>query len=527
MPDTSVPVPAPAQDETSDSSQRDTHDPQHHSGIGRVLAKGTSWQTAPQVLAWVINIGMTPYVISGLGPGRYSIFLLINTLTMMLSTFDGGLGPSAQRYYALYAGRDDRASTTRLLVTVSAVLGVVCSVIFAALLLAAPWVLTLFRVDPRFQPESLFLLRTLTVIVYFVFLRNLFNSILFARQQFRTTAIASFVSYGVYAAGLTLTVERGWGLRGVAYTFIAQQVMASVFTVPAALGYLDRHAVRWMPRADLVEFLRYAWKVQIASFITLFTAQKDQLVAAYLLSAQMSGPYGQGASFAEQLRLLPYNAISPMQSLIGSTVGRDGPDAALATVARVQRLWVRGITGWFAVGIPACFFGLRAWLPASFEISGTVGAVLLAGLFFTMAAAVLLLWALTLGHPELDVRYGVVGLVINGVLSLILAPTIGVIGVVIATAISRTASVFFLAWDARRTLQCVPPWFTRDIPLLPAIGACAITGLVELGVQGVMPHGPLGLIFSGVLALPGLLFYVQVVFGLRTLSRAAGRSGLS
>src|ERR1035437_5871882 len=400
-----APVPPPIGDDASD--------PPHNLRIGRVLARGTSWQTGPQVVAWVINIGMTPYVISGLGAGRYSIFLLIQTLTMMLSTFDGGLGLSALRYYTLYAGRDDRASTTRLLVTVSAVLGAFFSVIFTALLLAAPFVLSFFKVNAQYRLESLFLLRTVTAIVYVVFIRNLFNSILYAHQRFRATAIASFASYAVYAGGLVLTVQHGWGLWGIGYTFIAQQTVASRITLPATLHYLDRGAIGWMKRADLVEFLRYAWKVQIASFITLFTAQKDQLVAAYLLSAQLSGPYGQGASFAEQLRLLPYNAISPMQALIGSTVGHDGPEAAVGTAARVQRMWVRGITGWFAVGIPACYFGLRAWLPASFEISGLVGAILLAGFFFFMAASVLLLWALTLGHPELDVRYGVVGLVIN------------------------------------------------------------------------------------------------------------------
>src|ERR1019366_948985 len=172
MPDTSAPVPPPVRDDAPvpppvrDDAPvpppgRDNapvpppigdnaSDPPHNLRIGRVLARGTSWQTGPQVVAWVINIGMTPYVISGLGAGRYSIFLLINTLTMMLSTFDGGLGLSALRYYKLYAGRDDRASTTRLLVTVSAVLGAFFSVIFTALLLAAPFVLSFFKVNAQY-----------------------------------------------------------------------------------------------------------------------------------------------------------------------------------------------------------------------------------------------------------------------------------------------------------------------------------------------------------------------------------------
>jgi hypothetical protein len=98
-----------------------------------------------------------------------------------------------------------------------------------------------------------------------------------------------------------------------------------------------------------------------------------------------------------------------------------------------------------------------------------------------------------------------------------------VIGVVIATAISQTASVFFLTWDARRTLQRVPPWFVHDIPWLPAIGACLITALIEFGTHDIVPKGALGLIISGLLALPGLLLYVKIVFGIRTLTRLVGR----
>ena len=199
MTDTNSPVPPAAREDGSE--------PSSNYGIGRVLARGTSWQTGPQVVAWVVNIGMTPYVISGLGAGRYSIFLLINTLTTMLSTFDGGLGLSAMRYYSLYAGRDDRASTTRLLLTVGVVLGALFSVVFAALLLAAPHLLSLFGVDAQYRLESLFLLRTLTVIVYVAFLRNLFNSILYAHQRFRIAAIASFTSYAMYAAGMVLTLS--------------------------------------------------------------------------------------------------------------------------------------------------------------------------------------------------------------------------------------------------------------------------------------------------------------------------------
>ena len=79
----------------------------------RGVARGFSWGTAGQLIGVAGNLVLTPFIIHGLGVERYGIFVLVVTLTGMLTSFDGGVMGAAARYFAVYAGTDDRRSTTQ------------------------------------------------------------------------------------------------------------------------------------------------------------------------------------------------------------------------------------------------------------------------------------------------------------------------------------------------------------------------------------------------------------------------------
>ncbi len=81
-------------------------------GLVRRLLGGTGWQALAQMLPLVFNLALTPFVIHGLGVGIYGIFLLVMVIQQFIGSVDGGVGPSARRYFGMYAGRGDRAATS-------------------------------------------------------------------------------------------------------------------------------------------------------------------------------------------------------------------------------------------------------------------------------------------------------------------------------------------------------------------------------------------------------------------------------
>lgn len=486
----------------------------------RTLLSGTSWQTLSQVLPLVINLAMTPWIIHGLGAQRYSIFLLVTTFTMVLSQFDGGIGPSAMRFFSIYAGRDDRAAATRLLLSVSALIFAVSALVTSVAFLFSDAILGAVKVDAVFLPEARFLFRTLTAIIALILVRNLINAILNSRQQFRYTSLAILAGYVIYMTGLVLTVVQGWGLYGIAVTMVIQQVVGSLITVPPGLRYLTRPSPVFMSRTEFREFFGYASRVQVTGITTLLTGQKDQLVAGYLISAQQSGPYGQGTNFATQLKTLPLNATYPMQAMIGSEVAVRSPHGAKPKVEKLQRIWVVAVTGWCAVGVPATYYGVQAWLPDSFVLAAPVAAVLLAGTYAALLMFVTKLWALTLGRSDIEMRAGIVGLAANVGLSIALWFPLGMMGVVWATALSQVVTTAYFSLETRRSLAENLRWFVRDVPVLATLAGASLCWLLEWLAFGHLPRGALGLLSAGLLAVPGMALFVALSFGHRGLREA-------
>lgn len=481
------------------------------------MLSGASWQASSQVAPLVINLALTPYIITGLGPARYSVFLLVSSLSAILSQFDGGIGQSALRFFTLNFGRGDKIATTRMLTTIGSVITAVGVCLTLGAIILTQEILGFFGLADALIWEAAILLRVLCALVGAMLLRNVFNSVLLAAGLFRLTAIAIMLGYVVYVIGLVLTVEFGWGLPGIAMTMIVQQIAGTLVTVPAAVRLLDRRGVGWMNRSDLRVFFSYAWRVQVTGLVAMVQVHKDQLVAGRVLSAQLSGPYGQGSSFASQLRQLPLNALAPIQANIGSRVGALGPDGAVGTAERLQRVWVRLICCWCVIGVPTAYVGVRAWLPDSFALASSVAAILLAGSLFPLATVIMRVWTLSLGHPEIELRASFAGLAINIAASLALYQVLDLLGVVAGTAIGQTCSALIYSWLARRTLPVAPGWFIREIPWWQSLLCGLLVTMCQLYLAPYLPRGPLGLLAAAAVGAPAALLLLLL---------ALGRSGL-
>ncbi|MFK5582844.1 oligosaccharide flippase family protein [Serinicoccus sp. LYQ131] len=478
----------------------------------RTLVVGSGLQAMAQVMLLVVNLALTPYVIAGFGPERFSIYLLVSSISLLMSTLDGGIGAAAQRFFTLYAGSGDVRARSRMLASLVAITTASTACIFPVVFIFAPRLTDFFYVEPQYQPETVFLLRSLIALTGVLIIRNLFNSLLFAHRRFVVTASAAMASHVLFAVGMIASVELDWGLYGVAGTLISVQVFVSAVNIPFALRLVDSRHLRWFGWPRLREFMGYAWKLQLSSFLTLISAQKDQLVAGRLLGAQASGPYGQGANLAGQLVRLPMNALSPMQSVIGQDVGRLGEQDSVRSAELLQRVWVRLSCVWLALGVPAVYVGVRAWLPESYALTGVIAPILMAGLFFHLMTTVLRLWCLTVGKAGLELETLTVAFFVNVGVSIGLYPVMGMVGVVLGTATSHAFGALYMQWRARSVVEQPLRTFWREIPYLTTLVLFIVTAAIELTAEPYLPSGFAGILTAGILALPSavLAFFLLV-----------------
>lgn len=496
-------------------------------GLVRRLLGGTGWQALAQMLPLVFNLALTPFIIHGLGIGIYGIFLLVAVIQQFVGSVDGGVGPSARRYFGMYAGRGDRAATTSLLVTLLVLVTAAATVICGAFFFAAPAVMAFFPGSAEDPEGSVFLLRVMIVIVAVAQVRGLFTQVLLTTNKFRLTALGDLLGFFAYATVMVLTVTNHLGLFGVGLAFIAQQCMPTLVVLPAAIRLLERHAVRFVDRALLGEFFRYAWKVQLSGILSVVAAQGDAIFVGRFAAPQMTA-FGTGASFAGTLRQIPMNAYAPIETSIVRSIGAAGPDGAAHEVARIQRLWVRFVAGWIAVGVPAAGFGVTAWLHLGSDLPGQVAAAVLLAHGVTLLMLVQRFWLNGLGRSGLTLSHDLLNTVVNLGLTFPLILSFGVLGTVTATLVAAVVAALYLAWLARhRNTHHIPaPW--SQVPWLSVLGAfvlaAASSWLVAHYVVGTLiPYGALSLLAIGAAAAPALLLYLGHAIGWHRIREFAGR----
>lgn len=484
-------------------------------GSVRTILRGGAWNTLSQVVPILVNIGLTPFVLGGFGKERFGVYLVLVAITSFLGNFDGGIGASAGRYFAVYAGAGDAIKATRLLTTLSGAVVLIGAAIVGVLLAISPLVLRVFDVPPELQAEGLFLFRVLGGIVAISLLRNLFVAQLRAHQIYALPSITNTISYFAYAVGLYLSVRTGAGLRGMALTFVAQTALSTVVLVPASLRYLDRRGIGFLPWAEVKEFFRFSLRVQSVGLSNLVSAQIDTYVVGGFLGLREVTLYNQGGTFAFQLRSLPMNAIAPIQTVLSRAYGAGGDDQAIREFVPLQRLWVRGVAGFSAVGVGAAWFGITSWLGQDFAASGVVAIILLSSDAVNLWTANLTVLLQSTYRAGLELRYAFVTTMANIVLTVPFVYLLGLYGTVLASALAQIGSSFYLLRVVRTQWSADIPSFFREVPVLASLVAAAVTVGVQLLARPIVPQGAFGLLLCGLLAVPGLLVYVAMTFGLR------------
>ncbi|MFI7589577.1 oligosaccharide flippase family protein [Spongisporangium articulatum] len=484
-----------------------------------VLRSG-AWSSLTQVAPAISAIVMTPYVVHGLGPDRYGMYILAINLLSFLGSFDGGLTASAGRYFSLYAGAGETALSTRLLVTLVSTVLVLGSA--AALLVGvlAPWLVNVVHAPADVAAEGAFLIRVMAFVTVFWLVYSVWCALANAHGRFAGTSLAYVAGYVVLMAGLALVLLDHGGLREVSWVLLAQAVTCVVLAAPSALRFADRSALGFLGLREVREYLSFAWKVQIQGLAGLINSQLASLFSGAVLRVREVGVYNVGANYALQLKFLPLNGLRPVVAWLGRDYGARGR-AAAETFERLQRQWVLAVCGWSSMALGSAYFAVQAWLGPAYTDAGVVATVLVAGNVAVLGSGVLLGWLNTVGLPAVEARYSVLSVVLNLALLVALVRPFGIVGTAAATAITQWLSVSYLLWRARAALDGRPTAFVRWIPVVPVAVTVGLTVLLELAARPWLPGGGLGLLSAAAVSVPAGIVYCLLVFGPRRCLEAA------
>lgn len=479
----------------------------------RTILSGLGWNTSAQLATTILNVAATPFLLFTLGASRYGVFALVSSFRGLLSNLDGGFGPSASRFFAVYAGAGDRRRSSALLCTVALLVCLVVAPIAAVVGLLAPQITLLLHASPQLRASATLLIRLFMPLLLVAAVQGMLARLLSAEHRWGFLSRLDAASTALYLALAVVLVSRGFGLVGLFWAKLAEEGVMLVVALAGSWRLVEWRHLRLLPRAEIRDVVRFAGRVQVAEIASSFGNELNALVIGVLFPVRFVTYYSVGNNFATQLEALPVNALGPIAVTLGRTFGRRRLRSTVEQFTVIQRLWVRSTAAWPLVGAIAAAFGIVAWLGPSEHLAGLVALVLLLGQAPMMLGLVMDVFCKAVDHPGLESRYLGLATAIDIALVVPLGLTIGLLGVPIGMAAGDVAATFYLLRLARREVDHDLRSFFAEVPKAAVLLAALVTAGLEVAVFPLAPRGAGGLALCAVPAVAGLGAYGLAVIG--------------
>jgi O-antigen/teichoic acid export membrane protein len=452
-----------------------------------------SWTYVSYAVAIVAGLVVTPIVFDALGDEGYGVWTFIGAATIFLNLLDLGVGPSVVRFVAEARGRADDAAASAVASTalvVYAAVGVVTLLLGIVLAWFVP--VLVGAEDELYWPARVAaFLVVLSIAARFPL--GLFGSLMAGRQRFDVPAISGLLANVLLAVLVVTVVTRVEDIVVVA----AISAGLTVFRLALPLAWVRSELPGLRLSSSLVTRpgLRRLGRVSGHNFIVHLASKvvlsADVIVVGILLGAKAAALYGIPAKL---FALATATAAAGPTLLLPAFAELEGAEETarqrtfLLGGLRLATALMLMIALPFAL-VPDLF--LYAWI--SEDLGASVPVLVL------LAAALVPYQIVHLGTQYLLARdrqaplARILGatVTVNLVLSIVLAPTVGIWGVALATLATVSVAGFLLVPRLLARSSGIAYLDLLWAALRPVLPAAVAAALVLVGVARAVDPGSL------------------------------------
>jgi O-antigen/teichoic acid export membrane protein len=455
------------------------------------------------------SLVLTPVIVHALGKTAYGVWAFVGSATVFVSLLDLGVGPSVVRFGAHARGRNDPEELNALAsvgLVVYAVIGIVSVAVGIVLAAIVPYLLSM--------PHHLVWparVATLLVVAGFAaeFPLGLFSNLLVGQQRYDLLNLGSIARLVVYAAlvGAILPHHGGIALLA-AFTLVATlvQLWLPLLWLRRELPFLSLRRA-YVTRTRVRELLAFSWNNFLIHIAGKIVFSADVVVVGVVLGAKAAAYYGIPSRVFALVSGVGSGATNLLYPAFSELEGAEELRRQRHLLLTGLRL---GVVLMLLLALPLVLIPdllIHGWIGAGWAPSTWVLALLGVALILHQPAQVITQYLIARGrqHQLALLLLGVVG--VNLVLSIVLAWTVGLWGVALATVVTESAATLvfiprLLHVSSHVDYRTLAASMLRPIaPALLAGGLVLVAFARALDPQTLLQLVPVGVLWVIVFAL--------------------------
>lgn len=447
----------------------------------------------------LVGLVTTPILARELGREGYGIWVLVGSFALYLELLEFGFGKATPKFVAEYAARGDERGVRATIATsfwILACLGAIAVLVGALIAAAFP---SLFGVSSELATASQILILLILLDLAISIPSDTFGGVLAGLQRFYLINGTLVVVALAQAVAWTVVLLSGGGLVALGVVTVALSLCGQLARYLLARRHVPGVSVspRCVDRALARRFTGVSVWFFVLDMSKVVLIRLDTVVVGLAVGVGAAGVYavGQRLTLAlEQLVEPLTKAFFPHSSALAAEDDREGLRRSLVVGTRLSLAIAAPIA--LALALLAGPL-LDLWLGAGFQEAATVVVLLAASVVIATITRTGLLMLQGTGHVRGPALITGGEALLNLVLSVVLARTMGLEGVALGTLIAVVVA----------NLGCFYPYMCRQfgVPLGALSAALARAHLPALAVAGLAGAAIASLDPSGVLILAGAL----------------------
>ena len=467
---------------------------------------------------------LTPFIVHTLGVGQYGLWSVIGSLAGYLGLLDFGLGGAFVKFITEYV-EQERHDAARQVVSFGMLFYAAFGLALAIpIVLLAPALVHLFKMPASQMPAAAHVFQALFVLLALSLVVGLPGAAVVSMQRMDLASRNNVLGYVAYVIATVVLLRRGYGIAGVIAAGYVQLIVTAglqYVTARRLFGPLFHNPLRF-ERAVIGRLFAFGGWTQLTSLLTIVSLDVGRFVAAGTVGVVSVTYYELGSKLAFFSKSMPsyfLDAIMPA----AAAADAHGDGAALDRMYRLGTLYAMFATfgiGGFLVG--ASDPVMRVWMGQTYPYVALVIFGLTIGYCASSLTGVGTTVFRAAGIPKYEAYFTAISAAANLIATVLLAPRIGLTGVVAGTAVGWIAGSVYFSIVYHR-VRAVAWWPTVGAPAarLAAAAVCA-TALLSAAVHAPFAQPAFGSRVGGLLALgAAAALYGALYLGLAWLAGAA------
>ena len=411
---------------------------------GRRLFRNTAAGAGASFISMIVALALIPFLINRLGEEAYGVWVLALSFSLAggyLSLADLGLQASLVKFVAeVSVATDGRKRVESFVGSATLLFGVMGLVAAAVLIVLALTSSTLFNVaaDLQVALRTLLLMLAAEALIGMPALSAL--GLLEGLQRYGLIRAVEVGRHLMFAGAAIVVVGGGGGVVALGVVSVVAAVMGHLTLLIAARITWGKFIHPRFHRTSLLQLSRFGGWLSVTKVVGTIWRQMDKTILSVMVSVSVLAPYDvasrlQGA--AASVLSFTSSAVLPVASAL----------TADSDVGRLHALLLRGTRYTLALSIPTALAGivlapdlLEHWIGHELPDAAIAVRLFLSYQLFLGAATIALSLLYGLGEVRAAARIALLALGLNLGASLLLAPTYGVRGVVLATVLAYASS---------------------------------------------------------------------------------------